>query len=241
LQRIIALTAAVFLFFLSSAAAQVVERPVIKAEDSWTYTNTIEQGTHWRQTHDESSVIRASETQILLSNKESGSKLPPKEVLSGPDWSRFRSINGHEQVVNRPFVFPLSPGKTWELEYTEDHPNRAHDRETFHSTYKVVGWEEVKVPAGTFSALKVEAEGHWTADLAPAVSASEHTRADNQGTTTVMRTDKTAPQTATGRLYKAFWYVPEVKRHVKAIEEYFGPNGVRNERYTLELDSFKVQ
>ena len=33
----------------------------------------------------------------------------------------------------------------------------------------------------------------------------------------------------------------EVKRYVKAVEEYFGANGVRNERYTLELDSFQVQ
>jgi hypothetical protein len=55
-----------------------------------------------------------------------------------------------------------------------------------------------------------------------------------------MQSQKVTPQTATGRLYKAFWYVPEIKRYVKSVEEYYNAGGVRNERYTEELDSFKV-
>jgi hypothetical protein len=43
----------------------------------------------------------------------------------------------------------------------------------------------------------------------------------------------------TGRTYKAFWYVPEIGRWVKSVEEYYGSNGVRNERYTAELESYK--
>jgi hypothetical protein len=34
--------------------------------------------------------------------------------------------------------------------------------------------------------------------------------------------------------------VPEVKRWVKSVEEYYGSGGVRNERYTGELESFKL-
>lgn len=235
------IVAFVVALFVTTAAGEVVERPVIKPNDSWTYTNTIEKNAGWRQTHDEITVVRANETEILVTIQEAGSKIPPKEQLTGPDWSRFRSVNGHEKVVNRPFTFPLSPGKTWELEYTEDHPNREYLRQQFHSNYKVVGWEQVKVPAGTFLALKIEAQGQWTADLAPSVSASASTRVDNAGSISVTRANKSAAQTATGRTYKAFWYVPEVKRYVKTVEEYFGPDGVRNERYSYELDSFKVQ
>jgi hypothetical protein len=44
---------------------------------------------------------------------------------------------------------------------------------------------------------------------------------------------------ATGRLYKAFWYVPEIGRWVKSDEEYYGSNGVRTQRFTSELESFK--
>jgi hypothetical protein len=43
-----------------------------------------------------------------------------------------------------------------------------------------------------------------------------------------------------GRSYKAFWYVPGVKRWVKSDEEFFDANGVRNERYLDELASYKV-
>jgi hypothetical protein len=34
--------------------------------------------------------------------------------------------------------------------------------------------------------------------------------------------------------------VPKVKRWVKSVEEYYGANGVRNERYTSELETYKV-
>ena len=228
-------------FLLSSATAQVLERPTIKSHDSWTYTSTVEKNAGWRQTHEEYTVLRATETEILVSIKEAGSKLPPKEMLQGADWSRFRNVNGREEVVNKPLLFPLEAGKTWEIDYTELHPNREHSRERFHSSYKAVGWEEVTVPAGTFLALKIESQGRWLAELVPAASASTQTRADNQGTVAVTRADRRTPQTATGRLYKAVWYVPAVKRYVKSVEEYFAANGVRNERYSLELEAFKVQ
>jgi hypothetical protein len=50
----------------------------------------------------------------------------------------------------------------------------------------------------------------------------------------------TTERQVTGRLYKAFWYAPEVKRWVKSVEEYYSNGGVRNERYTQELESFKA-
>ena len=45
---------------------------------------------------------------------------------------------------------------------------------------------------------------------------------------------------ASGRTYMAIWYVPEVKRWVKSMEEYYTPGGVRNERYVSELERFEV-
>jgi len=60
------------------------------------------------------------------------------------------------------------------------------------------------------------------------------------GATMVTQMQKTTAEPATGRTYKAFWYVPEVKRWVKSVEEYYGSNGVRNERYTGELQSYKL-
>ncbi|CAB3778747.1 hypothetical protein LMG28690_00788 [Paraburkholderia caffeinilytica] len=50
---------------------------------------------------------------------------------------------------------------------------------------------------------------------------------------------KTGPAQVTGHTYKAFWYVFEIGRWVESVEEYYGSNGVRNERYTAEPESFK--
>jgi hypothetical protein len=223
------------------AVAQVAEKPKVAANDEWTYQSTQEKGTAWHQTNVEQTVVRAEADDILLSIKEVGSPAPPHEQLVGSDWSRFRSVDGRDTVVNRPFDFPLAPGKTWQVEYKDDHPSdRAHSSEQFDDKYRVTGWEDVTVPAGTFRALKVECEGKWTAVLAPSVGAVSGSRVSGEGSTVVMQTNRVTPQTITGRLYKAFWYVPEVKRFVKTDEEYFSSNGQRSERDAEDLESYHV-
>jgi hypothetical protein len=226
---------------LAAIAGESVELPVVKAGDSWVYKTTTEKGqSGWTQKHNEIQVIHGGATSILLAIRETGSTQPAKEQLVGSDWSRFRNINGEEKVVNRPFVFPLKEGKTWETDYTEDHPNKDHKSERFHSTYRVTGWEDVDVPAGHFRAMKVEVEGNWKAELESSVSVASSTQVKQSGSTVVMQSQKVPQRSAMGRLYKAFWYVPQVKRAVKSIEEYYDAGGTRNERYTDELESFKV-
>jgi hypothetical protein len=185
-------------------------------------------------------VEHAGANSIAISNKVVGSTNPPSEMLTGPDWRRIRSVNGQQTVVNRPLSFPLSVGKAWDVEYTEDHPNRLHNSEHFKTAFKVAAWEDVTVPAGTFHALKIEGDGEWMAVMAPAVSAVAGARVDAFGSTAVTQTGRTLATTASGRIYRAFWYAPEVKRWVKSVEEYYSSTGVRNERYTDELESYKV-
>ena len=85
-----------------------------------------------------------------------------------------------------------------------------------------------------------EVEGKWKAEIEPSVAAASVTTAGPNGTTTAMKTNKTPTKLITGRLYKAFWYEPSVKRFVKVIEEDYDVRGVRNGRYTMEPESFKV-
>jgi hypothetical protein len=184
-------------------------------------------------------VTHANAEAIGIAVKVVGSTAPPVEQLLGPDWSRVRSVNGHTTVVNRPLAFPLSVGKTWTIDYVEDHPNRQHTSEHYHTPYKVVGWEDVSVPAGTFHAIKIEADGEWSAAIAPGVTAASGARVDAQGTTTVVQTNRITPSTVSGRTYHAFWYVPSIRRWVKSVEEYYGAGGVRNASYKSELESFK--
>jgi hypothetical protein len=128
----------------------------------------------------------------------------------------------------------------WRRHYTEQHPNKAHKSEEWNNKYTVVGYESIEVPAGKFNAWKIEAEGRWTAELEPTQTVVQGAQSNADGVSMVTQTQKTTDRTVSGRTYKAFWYVPEVKRWVKSVEEYYGSGGVRNERYTGELESFKL-
>jgi uncharacterized protein (UPF0333 family) len=225
----------------SSSSAQTIDAPALKAGDTWVYRNTIEKGpTGWNQTRDEVTVTRSTPSSIYFSTKANGSTGAPKDLIAGADWSRMRDVNGTETVVSRPLAFPLSAGKAWELQYTEQHPNKGHRYEQWNNTYKVVGFETIEVPAGKFNALKIESEGKWVAQLEPTNTVAQGAQSTQSNTTMVTQVQKTTGDTISGRTYKAIWYVPEVKRWVKSVEEYYNNGGVRNERYVGELESYKV-
>jgi hypothetical protein len=234
--------AAAAALYVNIALAQTVAQPVFQPQDTWRYRRTTEtQPDVWRQVHFEGTVLRSSASTILIQNKEVDSPNPPREILIGSDWSSFRSLGGKETVVHRPFTFPMSVGKTWELEFTDDHPNnKNHKFETRRLKYRVVGWEDVEVPAGKFKALKIEADGAWSGEIAPKTTATTATQAGAQGTTAVAQTVNVTAETVTGRLYQAYWYAPEVRREVKSVEENYDTNGIRSARFTNELESYKV-
>jgi len=224
----------------SGAWSGTLDRPVIKVGDTWIYRTTTERGASaWNQTDDEIKVTRVTPTAIFVATKTTGSTQPPKEMWVGPDWSRMRDVNGKETVVNRPFAFPLSDGKSWDLVYTEQNPNKNHKTEKIDRHFSVVGYETVEVPTGKFRALKIESEGHWEAQVAPGQSVVQGAQTGQGSATMVTQVQSTAERPTSGRLYEAFWYVPEVKRWVKSVEEYYSSGGVRNERYSQELESFK--
>jgi len=157
----------------------------------------------------------------------------------GADWSRVRAVNGKEIVVNRPLSFPLSVGKTWSINYTEMHPDSRKRFEQREIKYTVLGYETIELPAGKFKALKIEGEGHWTAELEPNQTVVQTANVTQDGTTMVTQANKTQGELFTGRTYLALWYVPEVKRFVKSIEESYNNHGVRNSRETVELEAYK--
>ncbi len=198
------------------ASAEATNAPPIKAGDVWIYKSTTEKGASgWNQTHDETAVSRVTASTIYYTVKATGSTQPAKELFAGVDWSRVRDIDGKETVVTKPLAFPLSTGKTWEVKYTEAHPNKQFRSEEWQHKYTVVGLEPVEVPAGKFNALKIEAEGRWTAVLEPTQTVVQGAQSNAEGTSMVTETQKTTDKTVSGRTYKAFRYVPEVRRWVK--------------------------
>jgi len=228
----------VFFMLLVGMKTQVqpIAAPKFSENDSWTYQHTVEStATGRHQLRVESTVLQAGPTSITLSNRPVGSTVPPSEQLGSLDWSRFRSVNGRRTVVDKPLSFPLVVGKSWAVEYSENRPNREHSREHFRTVYKVVGWEDITVIAGTFHALKLEAEGQWSATLAPAT-----TKDDAPGATPAVPASKGAASTASGRTHQVFWYVPAVKKWVRSVEEFYDSDGVRSKSYADELEVFKV-
>lgn len=110
-------------------------------------------------------VSRVTGSMVYYTVRIVDSTQPAKELFSAPDWSRVRDIEGKETMVNKPLSFPLAPGKTWDIHYTEQHPNKQFRVEEWTHKYMVVGFKPVDVPAERFNALKIESEGQWTAEL----------------------------------------------------------------------------
>lgn len=223
-----------------SAMAQSISSPTLKEGDTWGYVDTVETGpTGWRQTHDAVTVERVTDAHIYVTSKQVGATTPGNESIVGADWSRVRELDGNEVVVNRPLVFPLSTGKTWQVQYTEPHPNPKLSTATWTTKYKVVGYDDIEVPAGKFHALKIEAEGDWRGQLAPSNTVVQAAQTQPGATTLITQARRVMPEAVAGHTYKAFWYVPEVGRWVKSVEEYYGSNGVRSQRLTAELENYK--
>ena len=68
--------------------------------------------------------------------------------------SPFRSPRPASYV----FDFPLSEGKQWKSGYssTEPGPLKIAVFYDYSETYRILGWEDITVPAGKFKALKLE-------------------------------------------------------------------------------------
>ena len=208
------------------ALAQSIAAPVLKPGDTWTYINTVEIGPNgWRQTRDQISVQRTTSEHIYVETQQSGTTQAPRELIVDADWSRSRSVNGTDTVVNRPLAFPLTVGKTWEVKYSESHPNARHASEAYDTHYKVVGPDTVTVAGGKFDAIKIEAEGMWKAQLAPGQSVTSGVSRNANGSTIVMQSHNNGTAEGTGKTYMAFWYVPAVGRWVKSVEEFYDANG----------------
>jgi hypothetical protein len=226
----------------ASCPAQTIEMVAPKAGDSWIYKNTTERPppVGFRQSTDEISVERVTPSAIYVTTKQMGSPQPPRELLTGLDWSRIRDVNGKETVVNRPLAFPLTPGKSWDVQFTELNPNRNNKSEQWTVKYTVTGYETIQVAAGSFKALKIEAEGRWVAERQPGTTVVQGATTTPGGATMSTDVQKASDTPISGRIYKAFWYVPEVRRWVKSVEELYSSTGVRNERVATELESFKL-
>ncbi|MBV8125804.1 MAG: hypothetical protein JOY60_09695 [Burkholderiaceae bacterium] len=222
------------------AANEAVDRPQLQVGDTWTYRQTADTKAGFKEERLTYTLTRVTAKTLYMDQHQDGSNQPPRSVVYASDWSRMRSVNGVETVVSEPLNFPLSPNKTWQLHFREERPNPQRAWEDWTNDFVVVGHETVKVGAGEFDAIKIEAEGKWRSEVVASSQVSSAAQGASGNATISSTVASTAPYQIEGRIYKAFWYVPAVKRWVKVVEETYSTTGVRYERSVHELESFNV-
>jgi hypothetical protein len=238
----------IFLFLIivtEQVSAQSVDAPSLQEGDKWIYNVAEEVNSSgvmqssskkWINT-----ISRAGSKFITLTSKPIDSNLPPKEFLRNIDWSSENSLAGKPTITSKPYSFPLESKKVWKIEFIEQNPNQKVKIAKTTKEYTVIGWETVTVPAGTYKAIKVEMNGDWYVEfntIAP--TSSTATTSGESGATAVARsTAAVTPPPASGRLYQAYWYVPDLKSHIKLVGEEYNAGGQLNKRHIEELDSVK--
>jgi len=106
------------------------------------------------------------------------------------EWNGVVGVDeGVIDVVHGMLQFPLAPGREYPAAWDMRRARSGDFLVRHERQVKIVGWEEIEVPAGRFRALKVQAQGSYRRIDRPSSGAAENT----------------------------FWYVPEVKRWVKSV------------------------
>lgn len=189
--------------------SSATERPVTKVGDSWSY-QTRDARTGLVLSENTRVVTQVANNQnVILSKNASGTVMNITETADmntiSQGTTRFTPNTGH-------FAFPLIVGKTW---VAKNEYERVNYRGSQELNVMVVGSEEVKVPAGIFTALKITWEGFYNS-----------VQGSNSGS---------------GRIEITRWYVPAVKRIVKEMykETYWGGSRINSWNIT-ELTAYKL-
>jgi len=188
-----------------------VAKPEVKVGDRWTYRNinTASGKTGGRY---DIRVVFAERGVIQVVRTQRG-KDDEIDMTYTAEWNAVTTL---ERVFNPHtgwLQFPLQVGATHKASFEVILPKKGRTTRNERQV-KVVGWEEVVVPAGKFRALKVISEGHF------------------------QRTDGSF---ISGSARNEIWYVPGVKRWVKMVFENTPVGRGVGEHGGEELMEFKVQ
>src|SRR5262245_59106274 len=189
---------------------QPVLRPNVVVGDRWIYRSVSTQPDGARSLTSEVRVSFVSSSAIVTVNAilqvEGANSTTAKarvfgragesELESEGVWTaEWNSVSSSGGAVYRDhsatFSFPLTPGKAYRADYEMSRPREGAAAWRHQRKARVIGWEEIVVPAGKFRAVKIEIDSEWN-------------RLD------VSRN---------GRSRSVIWYVPEVKRWAKSTSE----------------------
>jgi hypothetical protein len=146
-----------------AADDQVVSAPFVEPGDCWTYRmeGMENRGPIGEYEECVTHVDWRKEVIIAVAKvKGSGREI---DTAYSTEWVARTSVGGTIFTAYksaRAHIFPLRVGDTYktEIEYQRAFAGPNAGEQT--QVVKVVGWEDVTVPAGTFRALKIEATGY---------------------------------------------------------------------------------
>jgi hypothetical protein len=193
--RIISIFSTFLLLIATGVAAQQtslrIDGPGVKVGDTWMY-NTLNGWTGELDYVSVNTVKEIAKDGILMESTP----------LSGEPVSKVRRTRDFNLVsIDAPgftqralpyypnYAFPLEVGKTWQSEVDLNSTKLPDKRVKARLEGKVIGWESVTVPAGTFRALKIVVTGWYRAS--------------------------SLDGSWGGRIEDALWYAPEVRNAVR--------------------------
>lgn len=195
--------------------ADSVDRPKVAVGDCWMF-RTIDL---WKNQETRTFLLRVTAVSgdniefartLLTSATETVTGRATRVRFDGSTMSFLDQRIVAGSVVN--MKFPLTVGANWKYSYKMSRPNGSITN--LEASARVVGWETVKVAAGSFNALKVVQDHNWN-------------RTESSGNFNGVSTH-------------SYWYVPSAKLWVKY--EFFdrGESGQLFDRYLNELTQFQV-
>jgi hypothetical protein len=196
---------------IAAADEPPVARPDVKAGDRWTY--------RWGDARQkqEPTVYELEVTFVGPKAIKAIGAIEPSgrdvDTTWTPDWNVVTDRrSGSYYPDNGLLRFPLAPGAAYSSEFEIVRPRLKAFRVRIRIDVKVIGWEDIRVPAGKFRALKVEAPG------------------------TYQRLDIPAA----GRVRYDLWYAPKAKRWVKFKFTSTDSHGQPEREETEELLAYRL-
>ncbi|MGH8681542.1 MAG: hypothetical protein ACREVS_09475 [Burkholderiales bacterium] len=185
--------------------------PTLRVGDQWSYTRRETMtGLVSNQARGRVTGVTGEGYQIAEEWQSGG----PVSALYDFNLNPLRIGNVDFRPPFQRFSFPLAVGKTWQSELVKrEMPVQRYSTVRESVKGAVIGWERITVPAGTFTALRIDVTTVWS-DI------------DASG--------------ARGSSRETVWYVPEV-RNVALLhrQDFYGDVRIINDS-VLELTAFSV-
>ncbi len=154
MKKIILLAWLVVLFPTMVSAQEKIEAPVWNVRDKWVFDRegpmeVIGSDAQWYSVKFSEVIFPKDASGVAIFEKSTLNVKYLLEKDKRKDYSGFR-----KKILN----FPLTTGKQWKdlFEQNELGPIGGVGRAEYQETFRVLGWEEVQVPAGKFKAIKLE-------------------------------------------------------------------------------------